>query len=67
MVQLEVLVEEPSAEEALRHLLPELLDAGVRAKVVSLGSKYKLLKALRGRLAAYRARIDKGEDLRIAA
>ncbi len=65
MVQIEVLVEEPSAEEALRHLLPKLLRGRARAKVVNLGSKYKLLKVLDDRLAAYRVRIDKGEDLRI--
>ena len=65
MLQLEVLVEEPSAEEALRHLLPKLLRGRARAKVVNLGSKYKLLKVLRQRLQAYRKRIDKGEPLRI--
>jgi hypothetical protein len=65
MLQLEVLVEEPSAEEALRHLLPKLLRGRARAKVINLGSKYKLLKVLADRLAAYRRRIDKGEALRI--
>lgn len=65
MVQLEVLVEEASAEEALRHLLPKVLQGRARHKVVNLGSKYKLLKVLGDRLAAYRARIDKGENLRV--
>lgn len=65
MIQLEVLVEEASAEEALRHWLPRLLQGRARAKVINLGSKYKLLKVLEDRLRAYRARIDKGEDLRI--
>lgn len=65
MIQLEVLVEEASAVEALRHLLPRLLQGRARAKVINLGSKYKLLKALEHRLRAYRARIDKGEDLHI--
>lgn len=65
MVQLEMLVEEPSAEEALRHLLPKVLRGRARAKVVNLGSKYKLLKVLEDRLAAYRVRIDKGENLRV--
>jgi len=65
MVRLEILVEEPSAEEALRHLLPELLRGRARAKVINLGSRYKLLKVLGDRLAAYRRRIDDGEDLRI--
>lgn len=65
MVQLEVLVEEPSAEEALRHLLPKLLRGRARAKVINLGSKYKLLKVVGDRLTAYRKRIDNGEALRI--
>ena len=46
MIQLEVLVEEASAEGALRHWLPGLLQGRARAKVISLGSKYKLLKVL---------------------
>lgn len=65
MVQVEVLVEEPSAEEALRHLLPKVLRGRARAKIVNLGSKYKLLRVLGDRLAAYKARIDRGENLRV--
>jgi hypothetical protein len=65
MIQLEVLVEEASAEEALRHWLPRLLQGRARAKVINLGSKYKLLKVLEDRLRAYRARIDNGENLRV--
>lgn len=65
MIQLEVLVEEASAEEALRHLLPRLLQGRARARVINLGSKYKLLKVLEDRLRAYQERINKGEDLRI--
>lgn len=65
MPQLEVIVEEPSAREALRHLLPKVLRGRARTKVVNLGSKYKLLKVLGDRLMAYRTRIDSGEDLRL--
>ncbi len=65
MPRLEVLVEEPSAEEALRHLLPKLLRGRAQAKIINLGSKYKLLKVLGVRLAAYRARIERGERLHI--
>ncbi|OQX17601.1 MAG: hypothetical protein BWK76_10170 [Desulfobulbaceae bacterium A2] len=64
-MRLEVLVEEPSAEEALRLLLPGLLRGRACARIINLGSKYTLLKVLPDRLAAYRMRIDKGEDLRI--
>jgi hypothetical protein len=62
---LEVLVEEPSAEEALRHLLPKLLKGRSRYKIINFGSKSKLLKLLGQRLAAYGDRINKGENLKI--
>lgn len=65
MTQLDILVEEQSAEEALRHLLPKLRPGRVRVNVINMGSKYKLLKVLPARLAAYRQRIDRGERLRI--
>lgn len=65
MTQIEFLVEEPSAEEALRHVLPRLVRGRARWKLINLGSKYKLLKALPGRLAAYRDRAARGEPLRV--
>lgn len=65
MTQIEILVEEQSAEEALRHLLPKVLQGHGHAKVINLGSKHKLLKVLPSRLAAYRQRIESGEQLRI--
>lgn len=65
MTQIEFLVEEPSAEEALRHVLPKLVRGRAQWKLVNLGSKYKLLKALPNRLAAYRDRIARGERLRV--
>lgn len=65
MTQIEFLVEEPSAEEALRHVLPKLVRGRARWKLINLGSKYKLLKALPDRLAAYRDRIERGEPLRV--
>jgi hypothetical protein len=65
MMQIEILVEEQSAEEALRHLLPKLLKNRARARVINLGSKNKLLKVLPQRLAAYGQRIANGESLRI--
>jgi hypothetical protein len=65
MMQVEILVEEQSAEEALRHLLPNVMRNRAQAKVINLGSKYKLLKVLPARLAAYRRRVANGESLRI--
>lgn len=64
-MQVEFLVEEQSAEEALRHLLPRVLKQRARAKVINLGSKYKLLKVLPERLTAYGQRIANGESLRV--
>ncbi|RCK79656.1 MAG: hypothetical protein OZSIB_4128 [Candidatus Ozemobacter sibiricus] len=65
MIQIVFLVEEPSAEEALRRLLPKLLRGRARWKLINLGSKNKLLKNLPDRLAGYRDRIARGEPLRI--
>jgi len=65
MTQIEILVEEPSAKEALQHLLPKIIKGARCPTVLNLGSKYKLLKLLPGRLAAYRQRIANGEQLRI--
>ena len=65
MMEIEILVEEQSAEEALRHLLPRLLKNRGRAKVINLSNKYKLLKVLPKRLAAYAQRIADGESLRV--
>lgn len=64
-MRIEYLVEEPSAEEALKHLLPRLISRRAHWKLINLGSKYKLLKVLTKRLTAYRRRIEQGEDLRI--
>lgn len=64
-MRIEFLVEEQSAEEALKHLLPRLIGQRAQWKVINLGSKYKLLRALPQRLAAYCRRIGLGEDLRV--
>ncbi len=64
-MRVEFLVEEQSAEEALKHLLPRLIGRRAQWGIINLGSKYKLLKVLPQRLAAYRQRIDQGEDLRV--
>lgn len=64
-MRIDFIVEEPSAEEALRHLLPRLIGKRAKWKLINLGSKYKLLKVLPQRLAAYRRRIHAGEDLRV--
>jgi hypothetical protein len=65
--RLEVIVEEPSAEEAMRHLLPKIVGTRAETKVINMRSKSRLLKDLPPRLRAYRKRIDNGEDLRIVA
>lgn len=65
MKRIEFLLEEPSSEEALRHIIPKLDVGKCKIEYRNLGSKYKLLKQLPQRLAAYRAMIDKGDDVRI--
>lgn len=64
-MQIEFLVEEQSAEEALKHLLPGMIRQRSYWKLINLGSKNKLRKKLLDRLAGYRRRIERGEDLRI--
>lgn len=63
--RLEVVVEEPSAEEAMKHLLPKIVGTRARIKVINMRNKSRLLRDLSARLRAYRKRIDHGEDLRI--
>jgi hypothetical protein len=64
-MRIEFLVEEQFAEEALKYLLPRLIGERAQWKLINLGIKYKLLKALPQRLAAYRQRISRGENLRM--
>lgn len=64
-MRIEFLVEEQSAEEALNHLLPRLIGRRAQWGIINFGSKYRLLKVLPQRLAAYRQRVDQGEDLRV--
>ncbi len=64
-MDLEVLVEEPSAEAALKHILPKIVGGRARFKVVNLGSKSQLLEKLPQRLAAYRDRIRRGEAIKV--
>jgi len=65
MTRLEILVEEPSMEEALRHLLPKILQGRVHFKLINMRSKGRLLKELPNRLRAYRRRLSAGEDIKI--
>lgn len=64
-MQVEFMVEEQSAEETLKHLLPRLIGQRAQWKLINAGSKSALLKKLPRRLAAYRQRIAQGEDLRL--
>lgn len=65
MTYLEVLVEEPSAEEALKYILPKIISDRASAKIHNMRNKGRLLRELPARLRAYRSRIANGEDLRI--
>lgn len=65
MSRLEVLVEELSMEEALRHLLPKIVQGRVQWKIINMRSKGRLLKELPSRLRAYRRRMDAGEPIKV--
>ncbi len=62
-MQLEFLVEEPSAEQALLYIVPKITDAAFR--VHPFNGKNDLLSKLRQRLKAYNQRMKNGEDIRI--
>lgn len=64
MKKLEILVEEPSCEDALRLLLPLILPRGTRYDIRSFQGKGDLLHKLPKRLDGYR-RLPDFEDLRI--
>lgn len=57
-------VEEPSAEEALRRLLPQIVRNRATYKIIDHRSKERLLRMLPQRLRAYADRVVR-EDLRI--
>ena len=63
MALIEILVEEPSAEEALKHILPKLLPTQHKANIRNLQSKYNLLKVIEERLRAYAQQINSGDDI----
>lgn len=65
MIRLEVLVEEPSAEEALKHILQKIVAGRARTSIHNMRSKGRLLRELPARLRGYRSRIERGEKLRI--
>lgn len=65
-MHLEVQVEEPSAEEALQHLLPQIIGNKATFGIINYGGKRNLLTRLPARLSAYAARIQGGEELKLA-
>jgi len=52
-MHLEILVEEPSMEEALKNLLPRLLSAETSSRILTFQGKTDLLKQLPARMRAY--------------
>ena len=65
-MQLDLIVEEESAETALRIIVPKILGPGIKFRIINLGSKYKLLKELPRRLSAYHSMSQGGSRIRIA-
>ncbi len=64
-MHIEIQVEEPSAEAALKHLVPTIVGDRATSRIINYGSKSQLLKRLPDRLKAYGARIRGGEDLKL--
>jgi hypothetical protein len=65
MSRLELLVEEPSMEEALRHLLPKIIGNRAEWKVINMRSKGRLMKELPNRLRGYKRRMNGGENIKV--
>jgi hypothetical protein len=63
VTHLEFLVEEPSAEAALRNLVPRILPAGIRFEVRVFNGKPDLLGKLPMRLRAYKAAMRENERI----
>jgi hypothetical protein len=64
-MQIDVLLEEPSAEEALRVILPKILAGRARFKLINMRNKCRLIGELPASLRVKKTRLDAGEDLRI--
>ncbi|MDR3518607.1 MAG: DUF4276 family protein [Azospirillaceae bacterium] len=59
-------VEEPSMEDALKALLPRLMrDRGDEVRIIDHGSKQRLLRDLKHRLAGYRAQLSREDGIRV--
>ena len=65
-MHIDVHVEEPSAEEALQHLLPKIIGDRASFRIINYGGKQNLLSRLPNRLGAYVNRIKGGEHLKLA-
>jgi hypothetical protein len=64
-MQIDVLLEEPSAEEALRIILPKILAGRAKFTLINMRSKSRLIGELPKKLLGYKKRLVDGEDLRI--
>ncbi len=64
-MHIDVHVEEESAEEALRHLLPKIIAGRADFRIINYRGKHSLLAKLPARLRAYDKRIRAGEDLKL--
>lgn len=65
-MHVEVQVEEPSAEEVLKELLPKIIGDKATFRIINYRGKHNLLTKLPVRFRAYAARISSGEDLKLA-
>lgn len=64
-MELHVIVEEPSAEAALRSLIPRILDKRDGFKIINMGSKGRMLAELPKRFEGYAALIRQGKPVKV--
>lgn len=64
--ELHVLLEEPSAEAALRQLIPKIVGKRASYRIITFQSKSQLMKSLGQRLRGYRRRLEREPHLRVA-
>lgn len=65
MMKLELILEEPSAEGALRLIMPKIIRQRATVNYINMRNKSRLLQELPSRLRGYRSLIDNGDDIGI--
>ncbi|WP_232319719.1 DUF4276 family protein [Prosthecochloris sp. HL-130-GSB] len=62
---IELILEEPSAEAAMRLIMPKILAGRAEVNYINMRNKSRLLQELPARLRGYKEQIRSGADIRI--